>query len=531
MISIQKASWLLAAGITISISLYSQDNQQWYLNEVTADTPGISAYRAYNELLQGKKATPVVVAVIDSGTETFHPDLKANIWVNSDEIPGNGMDDDKNGYADDVHGWSFIGGSKGDVEYDNLEVTRIYKGLRNEFYGKDKSQFPKDRWEAYDRYQRMHSEYNSRLDQAKEEKAQFDNVLQFQKMAETTMRQVLGKETFTLEDVKAYEPTDDYTRAVKEFMELSLTEDLNGQFADWEEHISSQFNYSYNLEFDPRHLVGDDYANVNERNYGNNHVDGPHAGHGTHVAGIIGAINGNEGVDGIARNVQLMIIRCVPNGDERDKDVANAIRYATDNGARIINMSFGKSYSPDKKTVDEAVRYAESKGVLMIHAAGNDARNNDKSTNFPTDRMPEKRMVTTWMEIGATSPYLADLAAPFTNYGRKTVDVFAPGMEIYSTYTGDSYKMENGTSMAAPVVSGVAAVLMSYYPELTGAEVKQILMDSSVKFKKKKTTLPGTEAQPGDEKSKPKMVAFGKLSRTGGVVNLYEAIKMAEQRK
>lgn len=527
MISLQSKRVLVFLFVLVSFSASAQVAEQWYLGEATPDASGISCYRAYNELLKGKPATPVVVAVIDSGTETFHPDLKANIWVNTDEVPGNGADDDQNGYIDDVHGWSFIGGVKGNVEYDNLEFTRIYKGLHTEFNGKQKAQLPKDRWSDFARYEQMQKEYTMRLDQAKEEKAQFDNVIQFQKMAESTMRQVLGKDDYTLAEVQAYEPSDEYTKAVKDFMIASISEDLASQFKDWEEHIMSQFNYSYNLDFDPRHLVGDNYGDVNERYYGNNYVDGPHAGHGTHVAGIIGAVTGNEGIDGIAREVKLMIIRCVPNGDERDKDVANAIRYATDNGARVINMSFGKSYSPDKAAVDAAVKYAESKGVLMVHAAGNDSRNTDKSRNFPTDKIDGKRAVSTWMEIGASGSSVGDLAAPFTNYGKKSVDVFAPGVNIYSTYPDGKYVKQNGTSMAAPVVSGMAAVLMSYFPALTAAEVKQILMESSVKYGKTKTTLPGTMAG-GDPKAKPVRVTFSKLSHSGGVVNLYEAVKRAQ---
>ncbi|MEZ4800088.1 MAG: S8 family serine peptidase [Flavobacteriales bacterium] len=276
--------------------------------------------------------------------------------------------------------------------------------------------------------------------------------------------------------------------------------------------------FSYNLDMDTRTIVGDDYANVNQRNYGNNHVDGPAAEHGMHVAGIIGAVVNGFGIDGIAHNVKLMIIRCVPNGDERDKDVANAIRYAVDNGAKVINMSFGKSYSPQKEAVDEAVRYAESKGVLLIHAAGNDSKNIDKSDNFPTKKYLNGKTCSTWIEVGASGSTPGELVAPFSNYGKKSVDVFAPGVDIYSTYTGGSYKKESGTRcMASPVTAGVAAALWSMYPELTAQQVKEILIKSAVPYKKLKVTLPGSETE---EKPDGKPIAFGSLSKTGAVVNL-----------
>ena len=149
----------------------------------------------------------------------------------------------------------------------------------------------------------------------------------------------------------------------------------------------NKLDYAYNPDYDSRKLiVKDNYADSNERFYGNNDVEGPDALHGTHVAGIVGAVVGNEiGSDGIARNVKLMSVRAVPDGDERDKDVANAIRYAVDNGATIINMSFGKGYSWDKKAVDEAVKYAAKHDVLLVHAAGNSGQNNDKTDNFPND--------------------------------------------------------------------------------------------------------------------------------------------------
>jgi len=281
--------------------------------------------------------------------------------------------------------------------------------------------------------------------------------------------------------------------------------------------------YGYNENFDSRKIVGDNYNNVYEKGYGNNDVTGPDALHGTHVAGIIAANRKNNlGIAGIADNVKIMSVRTVPNGDERDKDVANAIIYAVDNGASVINMSFGKSFSPQKEAVDKAVKYAEKKGVLLVHAAGNDGEDIDKENNFPTRKYLDGKEAKNWIEIGASS-YGADddFVASFSNYGKKGVDVFAPGVEIYSTVPDNHYLIEQGTSMAAPMVTGIAAMLMSYFPELSAEEVKDIIKKSTRKFDGLKVVEPGTK----------KKVELSDLSNTGGLVNAYEAVRMAQELK
>jgi subtilisin family serine protease len=277
-------------------------------------------------------------------------------------------------------------------------------------------------------------------------------------------------------------------------------------------------DYGLNPDFNPRGIVGDDPTNGAERVYGNRDVTGPDASHGTHVAGIIAAARDNGiGMDGIASGVQLMIVRAVPDGDERDKDIANAIRYAVDNGAHVINMSFGKAYSPQKSLVDAALRYADERGVLMIHAAGNDGENVDVEPNFPTPDYSDRGRAANWIQVGASNWAVDGLAATFSNYGRGQVDLFAPGVAILSTVPGNEFDRNDGTSMAAPVVTGVAALLMAYFPDLTAADVKRILLESSVKYRDRIVASPGS-GEP---------VPFGNLSVTGGVVNAYEAVRMA----
>jgi subtilisin family serine protease len=293
--------------------------------------------------------------------------------------------------------------------------------------------------------------------------------------------------------------------------------------AETKEAVETQLAYNLDPDFDPRPIVGDDPRNLSERAYGNTDVMGPDARHGSHVAGIIGAVRANAvGVDGIAPAVQLMTIRAVPDGDERDKDIANAIRYAADNGAHIINMSFGKGWSPQKGAVDEAVRYAESKGVLLVHAAGNEGEHIGRKPSFPTPFYTTGGKANLWIEVGASSWKGGDkLAAEFSNYDAERVDLFAPGVDIYSTVPG-GYERLSGTSMAAPVVTGVAALLMSYFPELTAADVKRVLLASASRYGSQRVVRPGSESE---------RVPFSQLSVTGGIVNVYDAVKMVLEKR
>jgi len=288
------------------------------------------------------------------------------------------------------------------------------------------------------------------------------------------------------------------------------------------EYFTTALNYGYNQEFDPRDIIGDNIDDPYERFYGNNDVKGNFAFHGTHVAGIIAAnrMNGT-GINGVADNVRIMVVRAVPNGDERDKDVANAIIYAVDNGARIINMSFGKRFSPDKKVVDKAVKYAESKGVLLIHGSGNNGHDTQENMHYPSKTITATGTnVNNWLEVGAVSwKGQEELVATFSNFGKTTVDIFAPGVDIKSTAPDQDYQKASGTSMAAPVTAGVAALVMSYFPGLSAEEVKDIILKSAVSYRSQKVNVPGK-----DEQEK-----FGQLSQTGGVINAYEAVKLAQK--
>jgi cell wall-associated protease len=515
--------------------------EDWYLKDPETDSVlGVSAERAYATLLKGKPSRTVVVAVIDSGVDIEHEDLKDNLWVNEDEIAGNGQDDDKNGYADDVHGWNFIGGKEGNVDADTYEVTREYARLKPKYENVDEKDISKKNREEYEYWKEVKAKYER---DSKFSKDQYDQYLQQYELytnafmtihyCDSLLQQTLGQPV-TKSSLAEVTATSDTIRFAKETLTRILQsvegdvevsaflEELAGYIEQLKEgvhHYETAVQYGYNTEFDSRKIVGDNPEDITEKYYGNNDVEGPDARHGTHVAGIIAANRNNDiGTRGIADNVKIMSVRAVPNGDERDKDVANAIRYAVDNGAHIINMSFGKGFSPHKEVVDKAVKYAESKGVLLIHAAGNDGDDLDKEANFPNKIYSSGGHAETWLEIGA-SAWGADenMVGSFSNYGKESVDLFAPGVQIYSTTPNDTYENLQGTSMAAPATSGVAAIVMSYFPHLTAEQVKDILRQSTRKFDGLKVTKPGSKDA----------VAFDQLSSSGGMVNAYEAAKLA----
>ncbi|HEU0052491.1 MAG TPA: S8 family peptidase [Longimicrobium sp.] len=498
----------------------------WQLDPATNGVRGIAAERAYRELLANRQpARSVVVAIIDSGVEIDHPDLKDHIWTNPREVAGNGRDDDGNGYVDDVHGWDFQGGRDGrDVAHDNYEITRIYRELRK-YDGARPDTLQGAKKAEYDRWLEVKRTFEQDRANAQEEIAQVRQVVNVVSQVEAYLRQQIGSQP-TAQNVASYSAkTPEAMQAKDLFLQLAAQGLTPERIRREGEEIEGKLKYGLNPDFDPREIVGDNYADVSERGYGNNEVEGPDALHGTHVAGIVGAVRGNGvGIDGVApNNVRIMVLRVVPDGDERDKDVANAIRYAADNGANVINMSFGKAHSPRKDVVDAAARYAESKGVLLVHAAGNDGADLATSGNFPNRDLQAGGKVANWIEVGASSwQGLDSLAASFSNYGHDQVDIFAPGVSIYSTVNNFGYERNDGTSMAAPVVTGVAALLMSYFPSLTAAQVKQIILDSATRYADQAVALPGGE----EGATRP----FGQLSATGGIVNAYEAVKLAQQR-
>lgn len=519
---------VFAIGLALNTSAQSfkttKPPMNWKNESIEKDSVYGTGSDAALALLKGRKSTPVIVAVIDGGVYYKHPALQGEVWTNPKEIAGNEIDDDSNGYVDDIHGWDFIGGPDSDVHYGNLEITRLYRSYTQKFSDLPRNKIPKDELAQYDEFLKIKKTFEERRDKDLFEYLYLNDLVDTINLC----KKALAKKDFSQSDLESYTPADstmaharrkilvDFQR-FSVFMKNASADSIIKIINQAVDQLSTAVKYQYNVDYNPRFIVGDDYADASQRYYGNNDVIGPTDVHGTHVSGIIaGMRTGEKGkLEGIADNVKIMVLRVVPDGDERDKDVANAIRYAVDNGAKVINMSFGKPYAYNKQTVDDAVKYAEAHDVLLVHAAGNDHDNNDSVGNFPNATfLGTHKQATNWIEVGASD--VKGMPASFSNYGKKTVDFFAPGSDVYSSIPDSGYADFSGTSMAAPCVSGVAAILREYFPKLSAEDVKKILTETVTKINFK-VPMPGYN----------KMVNYSDLCVTGGVVNAYKAVELA----
>ena len=533
---------LILISILFATSVFAQKKTpaNWPTMDPNKDKVyGVGSEEAYKKLAtttSKKMIKTTIVAVIDSGVDPDHEDLKEVIWINEDEIPNNGIDDDKNGYVDDVNGWSFLGGKNGDINYEATELARIVQKGKKKYQNlTDESKLAGAELKEYQEYKKLNEKFTEDL---KNQEKQLESIKAVDAYLQKVKKQnngVLNKEAF-----KNYTPEGEMetqlNKAIIPAISLGLVkpEEIEAQVKDGIDHFEPMIKYS-KLDSDSirTYIVGDDVNNASEKYYGNNHVQGPDARHGTHVAGIIAASRGNNlGIEGIANNVKIMILRAVPNGDERDKDVANAIYYAVDNGATVINMSFGKYYSPDKKLVDAAVKYAQSKDVLLIHAAGNESKDNDVELSFPSREFLEGGIASNWIQVGASGYKKGKtIIGSFSNYGKTKVDLFAPGVDVYATVPGSKYESLSGTSMASPSTAGVAAILRSYFPELKAEEVKDVMMKTVVPYKGK-VNVPGLKEPRGlRKKMKPVKRKVSELCSSGGFVNVNNAVTELMKKK
>lgn len=533
---------LIGMGFTYATYAQTDTPKGWHLMDwETSKLHGISLKKAYDLLQQkNKKAQQVIVAVLDSGVDTTHEDLKDILWKNPKEIPGNGIDDDKNGYIDDVYGWNFLGSPNGkSLKKAGDERARVYHRWKDPFLGKyiDTAQLDVQQKLNYRMWLKAANELNFSQEEMTE--LMFIEVsAKALKRHDKVLRQEMGVEEYSCEKLEKFEPITKTARDAKlgfltvmKMLQMDPEEKNTLALKELDEYIEGKKLAFESREVAPYNfraeIVGDNYFDFNDRYYGNNDVMGPGPTHGTHVSGIIAAKRNNIGIDGVADQVKLMTLRIVPDGDEYDKDVALAIRYAVDNGAKIINMSFGKSFSPEKSWVDSAIKYAEQKDVLLIHASGNDAENIDSVENFPSPWLsPWKAFAKNYITVGASSDLTLgpSIAADFSSYGKTQVDLFAPGVKIYSTMPGgNNYGNLKGTSMATPIVTGIAAILKSYFPHLTAIEIKNIIEQSVFKPEADIACI-----KPGSDQEK---VPFANLSKTGGIANAYNAVRTALEYK
>jgi len=492
---------------------------------------GISLKQAY-QFVNGLKSKPVIVGIIDSGVDTLQKDLQGVLWTNPKEKVGNGKDDDHNGYADDIHGWDFLGGAGGKCDFNETEEeVREYQRLKGKYLTLTEATATDKKELAY--WNKVKMEYDSTVTKARNESNQLSPILNALVETSGYVRHALklnSNQTFTKADVERLQAANDTLAEVKNLWMIAFSEDVSTStnvkvLKELSEYMT-KLNNSLNPDLDARkRIVGDDPDVLDHKSYGNNKLKFSDASHGTGVAGLVGAVRNNGyGIDGVADNVRLMIIKAVPNGDEYDKDEVSAIHYAVDNGARVINMSFGKKISPHKEWLDEAFKYAAAHDVLLVQAAGNDNQDVDVKPDYPNDAFADGSVtdMDNVINVGASGLKQGDsLAASFSNYGQKNVDVFAPGVKVTSIDNDAETITEDGTSFSAPIVTGIASLILEYYPLLSAKQVKQAILQSATPLKGVMVLKPGSKEK----------VDFTTLCKTGGIVNARLALEIASKMK
>lgn len=549
---------LISCKSTVESSNYSKNNifkkklttlelQTWYQKDYQKDSiPGISLDKWYRLNKKTPKSKSIIVAVIDTQIDINHVDLQGQLWTNDKEIPNNGVDDDHNGYVDDINGWSFTGTKSGGyVVWNRYEYVRIIQEWGPIFKDKTEAQIDSKELYKYNEYQRALKKYGEKEKYSKNWLKSLNHDVAVYPLVKDTLKYFFPKEDYTykqldslykiykINDKRYKQRRDDNDRdlgALISYMMVNLNTDESTleELVDQKTQLDSIVNKNLNLDYNERLLIGDN-PNVLEKGYGNNNVSNNKAGHRpiqdhcTKMAGVIGANRENNiGIKGIVQNVKIMPLNISPSGDEHDKDITMAIRYAVDNGAKVINMSFSKQFSLHPEWVKEAIKYAEEHNVLLIRSAGNEGDDIDKVVYYTTDTNfdDHKEFCSNFMVVGAVTRKLdSTFVCDFSNYGKQNVDLFAPGDDIYSTAAGNTYKFDSGTSMSVPMVSGTAALIWLYYPNLTAAQVKQIIMDSGTSYDLQ-VIVPGTE---------DKKVPFSELSKSGKVLNVYNAMQLADK--
>jgi cell wall-associated protease len=503
------------------------DLKDWQHKDIFKDTiAGVSLDRAYQELLKKKKAKPIIVAVVDTEVDIDHEDLKQTIWTNKKEIPNNGIDDDHNGYIDDVHGWNFLGSRKGESALcQNTESSRIIKYFKRDI---DKEPVFKNKKDSL-LYQKALVIKAKDVEDINDQKGGIDFYTKGYPKALAAVKRFFPDNKYTISKIdsvyRIYRPKDEELSKDLYFMKDVMR---HGYTQEWVENYKKkseyEFSTTYNENYYDRSITGDDENDINDKYYGSNDVskNAKWVYHATQVSGLIGANRqNNTGIKGFSDAIKIMpVVMVAAGGSEHDKDVALAIRYAVDNGAKVINMSFGKTLSLHEDWVIDAIKYAEKKDVLIIAAAGNSSENADEIISYPTDydTITGKEFCNNFINVGASNYNVNEyLPIRFSNYGKKNVDIFAPGYYLYTSDASEKYVYNDGTSLACAITSGTAALIRSYYPKLTAPQVKQIILDSGVSYDIE-VIVPGT---------KDKKLKFSELSKSGKVVNVYNAMIMA----
>jgi len=498
----------------------------WHLKDIELDSfPGVSLHRAYDSLLIGKKGKEVVVAILDTKLDIYHEDLKNQLWVNKNEIPNNNIDDDKNGYIDDIHGWNFLGNIKNeDLLYQKYSCLRIVEKYKTYFKTIDTNSLNKKDSVLFIKYEKAKKELNHRLSEKSKDIDYGDMLLNSLTEVKTALLFYFPNGKYTLEDLDSLKKNHSKNKQLQGYILRASNFIKYGytlkRVKDYKNSVITKYEKMLNTTFNERKIQGDDPNNIKDAYYGNNilHGDVPFK-HSVGVTGLLAATRNKIGIDGFSNSIKIMPIVMVASGDEHDKDIALAIRYAVDNGAKIINMSWGKKNSLHNDWVKEAMKYAQEKDVLLVTGSGNDGEDNDITKNYPDDNIKGSEFLSNFISVGATTYQLNNkLKASFSNYGKENVDIFAPGADLYTTATNNTYEFGSGTSYASPIVSGIAALIKSYYPNLRASQIKKIILDSGVEYNIKVSY-----------QEKKELIPFSDFSKSGKIVNAYNALIMAEK--
>lgn len=502
----------------------------WYFKDFKKDSVlGLSLTKLYNSDIYKQNSTneTVLVAVIDTEIDTNHEDFDNIFWKNNEEQP-NGRDDDDNGYIDDLYGWNFIGNSKGEsIIFSNFSFIKKIKQFDSIFKGKDAPEISAKDSINFANYQRALKDYDEKNNEIKGNYEYIDFLKKGYPKAKKTVDSILEGKEYTFKDADSlyqiYKDKDSIIAADVYFMHDFLKYEMDGVAEEFESDMKNIERYSNNIKYDDRAIIGDDVNNINDTIYGNNLVNKnlKELSHGTRVTSIITANNKNDkGINGIYNNIKILPLCVAPKyGPETDKDLALAIKYAVNKGAKIINISLGRSYEFNYKFVEDALRYAAKNNVMVVKGAGNSSQNLDNILTYP-NKFVGKDTLDNFIVVGASGKNLNSSKPFWASYGKNYVDLFAPGDEMRTAYPFNKYKPDAGSSLSAAVTSGVAAMLLSKYPDLKPKDIIEILKNSSMKIDAKVLL-------DYDDENK---VSFSELSISGGILNAYEAYKLANEK-
>ena len=488
-------------------------------------------------LLTNPSEQNVIVAVLDTQTDIDHEAISEQLWINEDEIPNNNIDDDGNGYVDDVNGWNFMGfDNDGYFRYQNFEYTRIlrYKDdflNKNSVYAKSDSLLSLEYDRAVitqKRYHRFYTNWAKSLDFSIDMwQTVTDSLIRFFPDEDYDLNTLDSLYSIYKINDKSYikrrddRDTDLGALIFYKIVDLETNTNSLKNVIDSKLQKDSIINYNLNVNVDRKlqfkrtgAFYGNNKLNINK--YSNNHS--------TEVISIIAGSATKEELISFHKNIKVMPICISVSGDEHDEDVANGIRYAVDNGAKVINMSFGKQFSLYPEIVHQAFLYAQQHNVLLVHASGNDAIDIDATPFYPIDinYYTGEEGVQNFINVGAISKRTdSTMVSSFSNYGKKNVDIFAPGEYIHvAQATKKQYGYDSGTSLSAPLVSATAALLYLYFPKLSVFDIKECILESGNSIDKN-VLKPGT---------KNEYVHFSELCSSGKILNVYAAFLMANKK-